>query len=274
MGPDVVVVPKRKVNWAMVAELIEKFGAEFMVNMEDFNPMPPQRARLEQMKVINKLREMDGHLSAEDRAILLPHEYPEYPTQPDLVIVWDRGYPANHRARGIMSRALSGVGITRDRVAHVFAVPEILSSPPLPQQLAKYRMNVESAIAAANCRHVLLVGAGAVNMWRSDLKVSEIHGQPFAWKNRWIVFPIYNPIALVVDPTHIDAWRRDLHALCMSIQGERVEWMTNCYKCGEDAHVWDENAVGWCRDHFNINNVANKNKAWSRRAIQEEPKLL
>jgi len=256
----------------MVSELVEQFGAEFMVNMKEWQPQKPGRARIEQLKVNEKLAQVDGHLA--NSPTRHAYEFPEYGTDTVLTVVWDRYYPSKHQARGIMSRALASAGVTRDRVAHVWVVPEERRSPPLPEDIAKYRLLTEYAIHAANSQHVLLVGAGAMQMWRKDLRVSEIHGQPFAWKGRWIVFPVYNPMALVIDANHVDAWRRDLHALCMSIQGEKVNWMSGCYACDEDADVWDENAVGWCREHFKFTAVTNIENDWNKKAKQHEPKLL
>lgn len=252
-------MPKRKINWAMVSDLIDKFGAEFMINMHEHQERPIGRVRLDCLKANQRL-EVHDHQDT-----IHSYEFPTYPKRTRVVAVWDRYYPATHQARGILTRALAGGGVLRDEVAHIWAVPHPLSHPPLAEVIAAFRMDTEFAIDAANCQHVLLLGSGAIKMWRSDLKVTELLGHTYVWKNRWYIYPSLNPMAIVADAARSGDWRKSMQAISQSIHDGHVDLVYWCYDCGKQAQVWDESAVGWCKEHFKFNNVTNKEKSWQQK---------
>lgn len=261
---------KRKINWAMVEELIDKFGAEFMINMREHQERPIGRVRLDCLKANQRLAFHPDALSDG----LHEYEFPTYPKRARVVAVWDRFYPSTHQARGILTRALASGGVLRDEIAHVWAVPKPLSHPPLAQDIAAFRMDTEYAIEAANCQHVLLLGSGTIKMWRSDLKVTELLGRTYVWKNRWFIYPSLNPMAIVADQSKVEDWRKSMQAISQGIHDGHVELVTWCYECGKEAEVWDESAVGWCKEHFKFNNVTNREKAWNKQIAKTQPGLL
>lgn len=258
-------MPKRKINWTMVSELIDQFGAEFMINMKPFDELPRTKVQMNCAMANERLMMHDDWYTG----LIHEYEYPEYPKRAQLIAVWDRYYPPHHQARGILTRALAGGGVLRDQVAHVWAVPRALSSPPLAQEIAAHRLDTQFAIDAANCQHVMLLGSGSIKMWRSDLKVTELLGNTYTWNNKWFIYPAMNPMAIVADHSKVEDWRRSISAIAQAIHDGSTNLVHWCYECGDDADVWDENAVGWCKEHFKFTNVENKEKAWHKKQKTE-----
>lgn len=250
-----------KPNWATIKRLIDEFGAEFAINLKPYDKRPPKRVVLDCMKVNAKLAAYGDEREEQIEA----YDFTDDPSAVRVVCLWDRFYPARSNARQIMSRALSRGGVLRDQVAHVWAVPRVLPGPPLAEQIAPYRMHALSAVDAANVEHVVLIGSGAVKLWRQDLQVSKVAGGTYVWQNRWLIHPIMNPTSVLADRTLEDAWKHGMGRVLLALNEEHTRLGVACVECGRGMDVYDEHAVPWCREHFNPNGVMNVTKGWNKK---------
>lgn len=154
------------------------------------------------------------------------------------------------RALGLDPKLVSEVGV----VWH-----KIIGSPPKSLVL-QYRDLTMQALDAADVDFVLLHGAAAMNLWRSDLTLGQVRGKLGLWNRRWWVcaVPQVDGVLSHRGEVTMAEWESMVRRF-----GELAgEWDAFKYigqsciakvgngLCGVSATKWDDDALGWCERHW------------------------
>lgn len=252
--------PGRKPGVAVVAKrLIDEFGAEFAVNLLPRPELPRSRVLIDVSKVNRKLSEFDNEA--------VPYEFPLDP--PSVVALWPRAYSKGSQGRVVLRRVLGAGGLDERQVAHVWCLPREGKGAVLAQDIAKYWIHAVSAIFAANPTHVILIGSPAVSMWRRDLKVMQVNGHTYTWRNRFIVVPIMSPLSVLADRRNLDEWRRGVNDFLMHYNEGNFQLRNICVECNQQAASYDRDAVPYCQHHLNhMNRSQRGHDEWTELANQ------
>ena len=244
-------INKGKVSWRTVSKLVQDLGAEFAINKQPFREMTNLQVAVAQVAVNRKL------LGDEEWS----HMFSAKSTR--VTVVWDRYHPPKAEVRSIVQRTLASGRVPSDETSHIWAVPLALSRPPLASEVAMYRGDTMAAIAATNCEHVVLLGKSVIQMWRSDFKPMTVAGDAFIWGSRY-VYPMIHPGAILADVENLRIWQQGLRQLSRGVHTGEVEWAKMCVECDYAAEVYDEQAVPYCGNHFNINNTQRRESKWAK----------
>lgn len=124
--------------------------------------------------------------------------------------------------------------------------------PSHEEQRACYDNCIMQA-AAAYTPYVLLVGATAFNLFRSDLNVTNHHGKFFVWNDNYVVMGIIHPASVLRGSSgYKKLIREDLQVWHDVVYGDDdpLRWLGDeCVLCGGIAVCWDRDGVPWCQKH-------------------------
>lgn len=125
---------------------------------------------------------------------------------------------------------------------------------PTPTETLACRGNMLDQLEAAYLPFVVLVGGATVRSFRSDLTLTNHHGQLFVWNDRYVVMPIYHPDAVLRGQSGYKALiREDLkkwHDIVYSGDNPLNYLGERCYRCVQDAVTWDRDGVPMCTEHW------------------------
>lgn len=241
------------VNDAIV-KLIDTLGADININIKRH----PSRS-MKQLVKMRTLAEVEIEEAIELSGLAIDDSYGEewVPSGPaQVTVLWDRYTPWSGGHRQFLRRCLMGAGVHDDQVAHLWAWPFAQLHPPLDSQVAFMRPLIMKALAASGSRYVLVVGAVASRMWRSELKISQVAGNTFVWDRQYVIMPVINPITVMRDPMLQGGWRETIYKFAEIVvnQQELDRMMTRCVepKCGVDVMMYDGDGVGWCKKHAGV----------------------
>jgi DNA polymerase len=191
-----------------------------------------------------------------------------FPADPKFTIVGEapgkeevaRGKPFVGPSGKLLRGLLTRVGLEPDDALFVNAVscfPQKNGKPRQPDfnELAACRDNLfdQLTLGDPDVRHVLLVGATATSVWRSDVHVTSWHGNVGLWGEHLMVMPIGHPAAILRSPhkkAETEKALSDLRRFAALVGGEDVPPSSRCLVCGEPATEYDPDWVAWCRDHW------------------------
>lgn len=121
------------------------------------------------------------------------------------------------------------------------------------------RKSVLEALELMGTRFVLLLGAGPVSMWRSDLTIERTRGRSHLWKDRYTVMALESPAAVMragMNGTPFEGrWREDLRVFVerMIAGQDATEVLARgCVLCEAGADGWDFDCVAACRKHAEV----------------------
>lgn len=126
--------------------------------------------------------------------------------------------------------------------------------PPTSEESTACRPNLDLQLAASGVQYALLVGAKALNAFRSDLAITKHHGQVFIWRERYCVMPIIHPAAVLRgNPDYANHIRTDLQRWRDIVYGGDDPTLLvgdGCARCGHPAQSWDRDGVPYCKEHW------------------------
>lgn len=174
-----------------------------------------------------------------------------------------RGMPFVGPSGKLLRALMLGAGVDPDDVGWVNTVqcwPQKddgeTRAPSINERL-RCRENLERALMAFGSPWVLLVGAVALDSWRSDLKVTEFHGRAGIMDGRWVVGTTFHPAAALRTASLKAVIRRDLEKWVGVVEGDasrHAAWLMEakdrpCVRCDHPS-VWvDDDGLGFCRAH-------------------------
>lgn len=132
---------------------------------------------------------------------------------------------------------------------------------PSPLELDACRPNLDTQLELSEAKHVLLVGAVAMGVFKKGVKISEVRGRPFwldATKHSLgerLAFPIYHPSYVLrrggEGSKEADLTIDDLRKLktIMEWSDWRTAWPELCVKCDSTAEYWEQDGFGRCEEH-------------------------
>lgn len=189
------------------------------------------------------------------------------PKEPAFVVVGEAPGPEEARKgkpfvgpSGKLLRALMGkVGIDPDddvlwaNTVSCFPNKGGVIRPPTEGEQAFCRENLLDQVGVGYTRYVLLVGAKAVNAFRSDLQVTRDHGRVFVWVDSYCVMPIIHPAAALRKREFRGPILADLERWCEVVWGggDPTDFLgETCVKCGASFVMWDRDGVPYCKTHY------------------------
>lgn len=166
-----------------------------------------------------------------------------------------RGKPFVGPAGKLMRSMMEKSGFDLDEVAWCNTVSCWPSrEPPTPKgdEMIACRGNLRDQVVASGATYVVLAGGIATQAWRSDLKVSDVHGRVFIWGGMWIVMPVYHPAAILRDSTKKQPTIKDLEKFSRIVLADiGLEALgVQCVKCGEGVDHYDPDGVPFCERHW------------------------
>jgi DNA polymerase len=167
----------------------------------------------------------------------------------------ERNEPFVGPAGKLMQALMAGAGFDLDGVAWCNTVscwPR--REPPTPSQkeMEACRGNLRDQVVASGATYVVLAGGIATSAWRSDLKVSAVHGQVFLWGRMWVVMPVFHPAAILRDRTKKKPTMEDLQRFSELVHQDRglQALGQKCVRCGETMAHYDPDGVAYCERHW------------------------
>ena len=125
---------------------------------------------------------------------------------------------------------------------------------PSPNEALACRRNLLDQLEAAYLGFVVLAGGKATNAFRSDLTVTNHHGEIFVWNDRYIVMPTFHPAAALRGSSAYKGLIRDdlrkLHDIVFGGDNPLSFIGETCFKCKGEATWWDRDAVPMCDAHY------------------------
>lgn len=125
---------------------------------------------------------------------------------------------------------------------------------PKKPEIKSCRGNLFAQIEAGYTPYVLLVGGHALDAFRSDLTVTDHHGEVYIWMDSYLVMPIFHPGAVNRGRSeYVPEIVKDLKRWKKIVYGDDdpLKFIgRDCSKCVEQALMWDRDAVGYCMKHW------------------------
>ncbi len=167
------------------------------------------------------------------------------------------GRPFVGKSGKYLRAMMTSAGLDPDEGAWMNTIscrPEGNATPKMPE-IQACRMNLMDSIRSANTPYLLLVGATALTAWRTDLRISKVHGMIGVWMNRYVVMPIYHPAAILRDRSLSKPTSEDLMQFAEVISDithpVAHEYLSRvCVKCIDRAVIYDRDAVPYCEIHW------------------------
>lgn len=169
----------------------------------------------------------------------------------------EQGMPFVGRSGKLLRAMLTKAGFDWDYVSRMNTIccwPKAKGRTRGPYEKEQFacRGNLMEQLRISGWQYVLLVGSHALGAFRSDLKVSEVHGSLYVWMNQWIVMPIFHPAAILRNPGLKSQTVEDLTRWYSVIQTNELSIpdSTMCSRCGGTATMYDPDGVGYCERHW------------------------
>lgn len=239
------------------------FGAKMEVGLQLRAEMTPPELIRARAKAKQQVRKCKGCHLSEKCAGPVPMAGPVSSGQAKVLIVGEapgkaedkRGVPFIGPAGKLMRAMLSKAGFDLDEVAWCNVVSCYpMREPPTPKfdEQTACRSNLRDQVVASGALYVVLAGGIATQAWRSDLKVSDVHGHVFLWGGMWVVMPVFHPAAILRDQTKKAPTIKDLEKFHKVVDGDVVldALGTVCVKCGEGVVHYDPDGVPFCERHW------------------------
>ena len=225
-----------------VRRLIREFGADINVRIQ---PIPSDKSSIHDRRKINaslisKFKDRD----------VTPYEWAT--DKPMLTVVWDYAQPETNPSRIRLSRLLAECRLPTSHVAHLWCVPEALGKPPLAQELAMYREWLIKGLYASGSKYVLLVGTRPMWVWRPELRMKEVQGRFYIWKQAFVIMPVSNPLSVLASKHEYTEWVESIRRFCGAVltDTDTEHLSSTCIKCENSVYWYDSDGVPWCREHF------------------------
>ncbi len=254
-----------KTERAAMVRLIDTFGADVLVNLTP----PPEMSRAQRAKARAQATDLAHQCQA---CGLCDHRRPKddigpryaessLTAQTSLIVVTE--FPCDAHHRKLIRSALSmSEFVDVDRLAWV---PVVACRPrdeagtlrrPSTGERKACEANFYTGLTAANCPLVLLVGAGAVSAWRSDVKIEHMRGLMGVWRDMWTVAAVETPdVVNRREGATLREWMQTVAAAIDVLHGDMLAGMgTRCInpKCTEPVFGWDKDAMPWCQRHLEV----------------------
>lgn len=126
----------------------------------------------------------------------------------------EQGLPFVGPSGKFLDELLSNAGLSREKVfiTNVVKCRPPGNRDPHPEELAACEDYLDRQIAAINPRVIVTLGRFSMAKFMSNVKISEIHGQPRWVKGRFVV-PMYHPAAALHQPRLRSAVEADFSRL-------------------------------------------------------------
>jgi uracil-DNA glycosylase len=126
---------------------------------------------------------------------------------------------------------------------------------PKPEERVACYDNCLMQAAASYTPYVLLVGATAFNMWRSDFNVTNNHGRIGVWQDSHVVMGCIHPASVLRGSSgYKKLIAEDLRRWRDIVYGDDNPLIfldEDCWKCGAMAVMWDRDGIPYCTEHWN-----------------------
>lgn len=161
--------------------------------------------------------------------------------------------PGAKLLRSLMTEV--GIDAVRD-VLWTNAVSCVPGRMPTKTETLACRGNLLAQVEAGYVPYVLIVGGRALDSFRSDLTVTDHHGQFFVWNDLYVVMPILHPAAVLRGQRGYKVQiREDLERFREVVYGGEDAWKflgETCYRCKGIAMRWDRDGVPMCDKHWKL----------------------
>jgi hypothetical protein len=254
-----------KLERAAMVRLIDSLGADVLVNLTP----PPEMSRAARLKARAEAATVVDNCTS---CGLCDHRRPKDDIGPryaetswtaatSLIIVTE--FPCDSHHRKLIRSALSmSEFVDVDRLAWVPVVgcrprtDEGTLRRPSAIERKACEFNFMTAMTAANAPLVLLVGAGAVSAWRSDVRIEHMRGLVGVWRDMWSVAAVETPdVVNRREGATLRDWMRTVVEAVDLLHGDMLSGMgTRCLdkKCTEPVFGWDKEAMPWCKRHLEV----------------------
>ena len=142
----------------------------------------------------------------------------------------EQGRPFVGAAGKFLDELLAKGGVKRE---DVFITNVVKCRPPgnrdpLPEELSSCNEYLDRQIEAINPRVIVTLGRYSMGKFLPNVRISDVHGQPF-WNHGRLVVPMYHPAAALHQPSLKTSVERDFTRLTEFIQQAR--------SCGGQKHA-------------------------------------
>lgn len=236
-----------------VESLVAELGAQVQVNLRPFSALTSKELTIARARV-NARVGVEFEFSDESS---------------NLAVVWDRPTPYRDRARVLLRGLLQVGGFDDSGVSHLWAVPVGLGNrAPTLQETRDYSPTLREAIAATGSKYVLIVGKSATSSWRERLDFGWVTNHMYVMDSRWFVYPVFSPVAVMMDPMLNHEWRMGIQQFCELVHMDSgLDALADrCSKkgCKNDLFMFDPDGVGWCVEHAEEGMRERKNERVAR----------
>jgi hypothetical protein len=240
-----------------VQRLVMDMGAQVQVNLRPL-PVYTQAQLVVERAKANELVNRQGGVE---------YDYPN--GQAALAVVWDRPVSYSDRTRILLRQVLAFWGVDDTSVAHCWTVPTAQGNQaPTLEQVRTWRQGTVQAITASGARYLLLVGKVATSVWRERVDFGWMVNHMYVMDSQWMVWPVYSPSAVMMDPTLNHEWRLGIQEFCEHMQMDSGLTMLadRCSKkgCKHDFFLYDADGAGWCIEHAEEGLKERKNERVAR----------
>lgn len=125
---------------------------------------------------------------------------------------------------------------------------------PSEQEAKACRNNLLDQVQAAYVPFVILCGGKATNLFRSDLTVTNHHGNVYVWLDQYVVIPTFHPAAALRGSSAYKGMIRDdlkkMHDIVFGGDNPLSFIGDACFKCKGEATWWDRDGVPMCDAHW------------------------
>jgi hypothetical protein len=240
-----------------IAALHESMDAEIQVSIRDLPGLSPGQLAMRRMKMARRI------MANETTAEVMDHDWCDIEAgRPQFAII----LPAPQVEDAKLQRSLASRGgkylraeLESHRLYHgsdyhvIHAVPEVHTTAVSELTAREWRPALLEALELVDARYVLCVGAMPFSHWRRDVKLGWSHGRLHLWQDRWFVYGIESPDAILHPSADKIPWKRSINAFVRMVMDGVTPIATaanSCVKCSATP-VWayDRDGVAWCKQH-------------------------
>lgn len=168
-----------------------------------------------------------------------------------------RGEPFVGRSGQLLRRMFKEAGLDDYALCNVVSCfpheSKAKARPPTDEEMQSCRSNLLSQLDTLCSPYVLLAGTTALSAFRSDLKISNVHGEVFVWLGRFLVMPVYHPAYILRNIAMKSVTMGDLERW-KGVVGEELPWSMylgeRCVRCSAYYSDYDPDGVPYCFDHY------------------------
>jgi len=262
-----------------IANLIDKFGADVLISMIPAPTHHPVAVAVARVNVSETVEECRLCPLGSTATCHVPAEWPgrRHRAPARFAVLGEapgpeedaRGRPFVGRAGQLLRGALSKGSVNSDDVVYLNTVScfpheqevsprgkvrKVIRQPTDAEMLA-CRRNFLAQLDAANVRYVLICGSTALKAWRKDLRITQCQGKLGVMLNKWFVYPVLHPAAILRGIETVSEWERRIWRFIEIVEGDEgtTALETKCSKfgeCGERFWMYDKDGLPWCEGHW------------------------